>query len=194
MQRKYVLSDPDIVYEPDYDNLSRITEAYTYKDTPTPTEVVKFTYEYQTNTNNISKQTYEHRSGDPDTDFTYDNLDRLTEADYGIDSTDEVFTIDDLGNRDTVNLRSGSDEDYDIDELTNRYEEIDSASLEYDNAGNLARDKDGYEYDYENRIVKITKDSNDIAEYAYDALGRRIKKVDYYPTPDETTLYYHNYN
>ena len=33
-------------------------------------------------------------------------------------------------------------------------------------------------YDYENRIVKIVKDSNDIAEYAYDALGRRIKGLE----------------
>jgi len=31
------------------------------------------------------------------------------------------------------------------------------------------------EYDYESCIVKITKDSNDIAEFAYDALGRRIQ-------------------
>jgi len=31
-----------------------------------------------------------------------------------------------------------------------------------------------YEYDYENRIVKITKDSSDIAEFAYDAIGRKI--------------------
>jgi hypothetical protein len=35
-----------------------------------------------------------------------------------------------------------------------------------------------YEYDHENRIVKITKDSNDIAEFAYDALGtRRVGSV-----------------
>ena len=41
-------------------------------------------------------------------------------------------------------------------------------------------DKDGYEYeyDYENRIVKITKDGNDVAGFAYDALGRRIEKKD----------------
>jgi len=52
------------------------------------------------------------------------------------------------------------------------------SALTYDSAGNLTADKDGYEYqyDYENRIVKITKDDNDIAEFAYDALGRRIEK------------------
>jgi len=48
----------------------------------------------------------------------------------------------------------------------------------YKVAGNLTADKDGYEYqyDYENRIVKITKDGSAIAEFAYDALGRRIEK------------------
>ena len=31
-----------------------------------------------------------------------------------------------------------------------------------------------YEYDHENRIVKITKDGNDMAEFACDALGIRV--------------------
>ncbi len=67
-------------------------------------------------------------------------------------------------------------------------------SLTYDAAGNLTKDKDGYQYyyDYENRIVKITKDSNDKAEYTYDALGRRIKKYDSVATT--TTQYYYNNN
>ena len=65
----------------------------------------------------------------------------------------------------------------------------------YDDAGNLTKDKDGYEYeyDYENRIVKITKDSNDIAEFAYDALSRRIEKKDVID-PNNTTRYYYNNN
>jgi len=48
-------------------------------------------------------------------------------------------------------------------------------------AGTLTTDEDGYtyEYDYENRVVKIEDSSaNDVAEYAYDALGRRIRVVD----------------
>ncbi len=59
-------------------------------------------------------------------------------------------------------------------------------------AGNLAKDRGGYEYeyDYENRIVKVTKDNSDIAEFAYDALGRRIRKID--SNSSETTLYYYN--
>ena len=57
---------------------------------------------------------------------------------------------------------------------------IDSNTLEYDAAGNLTKDANSYEfeYDYENRVVKVTKDANDIAEFAYDCLGRRIRKID----------------
>ncbi|MCK4887959.1 MAG: RHS repeat protein [Planctomycetes bacterium] len=47
-----------------------------------------------------------------------------------------------------------------------------------------------YEYDYENRIVKITDGNGTIAEYAYDALGRRIRKI----ADSQTRLYYYNNN
>ena len=66
-----------------------------------------------------------------------------------------------------------------------------------DVAGNLTVDPNGsqYTYDYENRIVKI-EDSGDatVAEFAYDALGRRIKKVDSKANggSGETTYYYYN--
>jgi len=65
-------------------------------------------------------------------------------------------------------------------------------NLSYDAAGNLTQDQRGYEYkyDYENRIVKITKGTQTKAEFAYDALGRRIKKYD--SVSAETTLYYYN--
>jgi len=63
----------------------------------------------------------------------------------------------------------------------------------YDKAGNLAADRKGYKYryDYENRPVKITdSDDSTVAEYAYDALGRRIRKID--SAASDTTVYYYN--
>ncbi|NIT55187.1 MAG: hypothetical protein GWN00_02735 [Aliifodinibius sp.] len=68
-------------------------------------------------------------------------------------------------------------------------------NLSYDEAGSLTTDQRGYEYeyDYENRIVKITKGTRTIAEFAYDALGRRVEKKDLID-PNNTRRYYHNYN
>ncbi len=70
----------------------------------------------------------------------------------------------------------------DINDLTNRYNDIDSDDCTYDAAGNMTVDPNGYQYtyDYENRIIEI-EDVGDttVAEFAYDALGRRIKTVSY---------------
>jgi len=120
------------------------------------------------------------RPDDPCSNFSYDDLDRLTVAEYAIQDNNEVFTMDDLRNRTTLNVRDGNDVNYLVDNLTNRYNSVGDANLTYDSAGNLTADKGGYEYqyDYENSIVKITKDGNDIAEFAYDAPGtRRVGSV-----------------
>ena len=62
----------------------------------------------------------------------------------------------------------------------------------YDNAGNTMIDQDDYEYsyDYENRIIRIEDSSSTVAEFEYDALGRRIYKYD--AIADEATYYYYN--
>ena len=50
-------------------------------------------------------------------------------------------------------------------------------------------------YDYENRLVKITDGVYNIAEYTYDALGRRIEMKTYdNGEVDSTTRYYYNNN
>ena len=69
-------------------------------------------------------------------------------------------------------------------------------NLSYDAADNLTKDKDGYtyHYDYENRIIKINK-SNDtisVAEYSYDALGRRTEKKDCISSSKTRRYYYSN--
>ncbi len=52
-----------------------------------------------------------------------------------------------------------------------------------------------YHYDYENRLTKIKKsnDTVDVAEFYYDALGRRVKKTDSI-TSANTRRYYYDYN
>ena len=103
----------------------------------------------------------------------------------------------DLGNRDgNQTLRDdpgASGVNFVVDGDTNRYMSIGGNSISHDDAGNLTADKDGYayEYDYENRIVKIQdSSSNDVVEYAYNALGRRIRVID--SKASTTTLYYYN--
>jgi RHS repeat-associated protein len=63
-------------------------------------------------------------------------------------------------------------------------------SYTYDYNGNLEIDENGrvYSYDYRNRLVSISDGVNTIAEYFYDALGRRIAKT----VGDTTTLFYYN--
>jgi len=79
----------------------------------------------------------------------------------------------------------------------NRYYQNGGNSLGTDDAGNLTMDWElyNYYYDYENRLIEITYGSGpavDIAEFAYDARGRRIEKYD--AEADETVRYYHNNN
>ena len=56
----------------------------------------------------------------------------------------------------------------------------------------MTSDAGGYEYhyDYENRLTKVAHDSVTIAEYAYDALGRRIEKYDPCDSGERTRYYY----
>ena len=115
----------------------------------------------------------------------------IVTVDY-IDDTDEEFVYDKLGNRTgEQDLREGT-ENYVVDPNTNRYDSVGGGNLTYDAAGNLTVDADGYEYeyDYENRLIKITKGQDDIAEYAYDALGRRIQVYDM--AAETKTWYYYN--
>ena len=113
--------------------------------------------------------------------------------------------MDDLGNRTGNQTLRGEDTvHFAVDTLTNRYTAVAGHPLAYDDAGNLTQDKDGYQftYDCENRITRIYKDNNsdgsyntgdtNIAEYAYDTQGRRIRVYD--AVSDATTLYYYSDN
>ena len=157
-------------------------------------KIVQFLARYDTHKDAFACS-YVHRSGDPCTDFSYDNLDRLKTAEYGIDDTNEVFTMDKLGNREKVNLRDTNNVDYGVDNLTNRYDSVGDSNLIYDEAGNLKVDRQGYgyAYDYENRIVEINDvNGTAVAEFTYDCLGRRIEKKDLIDANNSRRYYYNN--
>ena len=75
------------------DGLGRVT------DIDYGAEVASFDYSYVSNENNIYRKTFDHRSGDPYNEYSYDDLDRLTGVTYH-DTDTEAFNMDDLGNRD----------------------------------------------------------------------------------------------
>ena len=75
--------------------------------------------------------------------------------------------------------------------LNNQYTAIGGISLTHDTAGNMTECNLDYtyEYDYENRLTSIEDDQqNLVAEYTYDALGRRIEKI----AGGVTTRYYYD--
>ncbi|HEV7509645.1 MAG TPA: Ig-like domain-containing protein [Thermoanaerobaculia bacterium] len=60
----------------------------------------------------------------------------------------------------------------------NRPASVSGSPLEYDAAGNLTRKGDlRFEYDFRNRLIRVTATQGEIARYTYDALGRRISKT-----------------
>lgn len=117
--------------------------------------------------------------------------------------TDE-FGYDHLGNRTTVYLNKNTMAQEMLEyshNLVNQYSGIESSflngtistdySVSHDDNGNLSTDTEGnsYFYDYRNRLVEVQDpNSNTIAEYAFDALGRRISKT----VGSETTYFFYD--
>ncbi len=125
--------------------------------------------------------------------FGVDRLDRLTSTDYAETGTTEVSTLDLIGNRESQTNRAGTTTAYGPVNEANEYTDVGGATLEYDEAGNLTIDEDGrqYFYDEHNRLTQIkAADGTVLANYAYDALGRRVMFED--PVAGVTTRYYYD--
>jgi hypothetical protein len=112
------------------------------------------------------------------------------------DTLVDGFAMDDWGNRIRNQTQRDILHNYYMDPQTNdpktnRYSTIDASTINYDEAGNMTQDRQGYVYfyDYENRIVRIENGvGNFVASFDYDALGHRIRKI----AGTETTLYYND--
>ena len=112
--------------------------------------------------------------------YVYDNIYQLTQATRPLPAQpDETFNYDPLGNRlqrdgQTVNSTIGQ---------ANRLLEDTEYTYSYDNNGNLIQKTDkatsettDYIYDVENQLIRIDLPGGSVAQYRYDALGRRIEK------------------
>jgi RHS repeat-associated protein len=125
--------------------------------------------------------------------YTYDrgNLDRLLGADHP-SPPDEAYTYDNNGNRD----ESAESTTWVYEPYRNELLFDGGRTFTSDGNGNRATKTDAsgtttYTYDYQNRLVRVDKPGGGFAEYAYDALGRRVRenvdglvRLDWYSAED----------
>lgn len=129
--------------------------------------------------------------------YGYDYVYELKDIDYpsSWENGDTSVTYDRIHNRLTYN--DGTSKSYDTNYL-NQYTTVNGIGHTYDANGNLtANGTHSYEYNAENRMTQVYIDNNfngyfdagddNIAEYAYDAMGRRISK--FIQSTDITTTY-----
>ena len=124
--------------------------------------------------------------------YSYDELNRLIEADEednGTETWSQAYSYDRYGNRAVTGTNSylpnGALTPQALDKFdtaTNRLDGMNGGtfSVAYDLAGNLTRDwsGNGFKYDGENRMVSFdTLGTDDDTTYHYDGEGRRVKKV-----------------
>ena len=112
--------------------------------------------------------------------YVYDNIYQLTQATRPLPAQpDETFNYDPLGNR----LLSYSQTTNSTIGQANRLLDDSEFTYTYDNNGNLIQKTDkatnettDYIFNAENELIRIDIPGGSVAQYRYDALGRRIEK------------------
>ncbi len=161
-----------------YDTLNRLSSIYAWSGISNPL------YTYNDSSDILSDGTKS---------YAYDTARRLTTATPTLVGTSsESYSYDKTGNR-TIGNINGNNTNYTtniLDQYTNLSGSTNTTNT-YDNNGNLRSDSTNtYTYDYNNRLIQVNTWSGIIAQYQYDILGRRTKKVDTIKT--ESTIYVYN--
>ncbi|MEW5249961.1 RHS repeat domain-containing protein [Microbulbifer sp. 2201CG32-9] len=125
--------------------------------------------------------------------FGYDDLYRLTEADYPLDNAanDEQFGYDGVGNRtdyaagevagtEFISTSSEVLEYNDHNQLTGITGD-DPASFQYNDNGHTTQKVQGgvtwdYRYNHEERLIAVDKNTQTVGKYQYNPYGQRIRK------------------
>jgi RHS repeat-associated protein len=118
--------------------------------------------------------------------FAYDKIYRLIHYRVGtlvgsivpVPLTQTTYNLDQLANWNSKTT-DGVTETRTHNEA-NEITQIDGSLISHDDNGNLSQDQNyQYAYDEENRLVTATRlsDSRAVGRYAYDALGRRIRRI-----------------
>ncbi|MGV3505398.1 MAG: RHS repeat-associated core domain-containing protein [Adhaeribacter sp.] len=151
-----------------------------------PTQFVDLAYTYDKENNPLTA-VHKHRAAQSD-QYGYDKINQLKEFRRG-SSLQAQFNYDGVGNRTTANL-NGTAATFAVNSM-NAYSSItagEAQNLNYDANGNLTADGEhSFSYDSENRLTSI--DNGTTAQYAYDALGRRIRKI----VGSTTSHYYYDW-
>lgn len=162
-----------------------------HHETSGASTIDRFDYGYDKNHDRL----YERygASGSAGDGFEYDRLRRLTTAYMGsvtpsnpsaVQYTTKIeYNMDDDGNRTSVVTTpwgAGSSTSSYTTNTLNQYTAVGGTSRSHDANGNLTDDGTyTYEYDYRNQIVKVRLKATSftIADYKYDANGRRVEKA-----------------
>lgn len=104
--------------------------------------------------------------------YTYDGLDRLTQAAY---ASGETYTYDKVGNR-TSQTNPGGTVNYTYN-ATNRLTSVNGTAYTWDDNGNLLSDGSStYTYDHANRLIGVAGLGNTYS-FAYNGLGDRYQQI-----------------
>ena len=114
-------------------------------------------------------------TGAGSTAYTYDKIYQLINADHSVMS-DEHFTYDSAGNR----LTSADYSNWSYNNR-NQLSSYDGVSYSYDPNGNTISKTDAngtihYQYNYENRMIRVDLPGGGFATFKYDVKGRRTEK------------------
>jgi RHS repeat-associated protein len=165
------------------------------------TLIAGFNYGYAPD--NEGNKQFEQKLHDPTHSecYRYDSIYRLINYQVGtlvgscvtMPSTQTAYNLDPVGNwnsKTTNGVTQNRTHDV-VNELT----KIDATSLTYDANGNSQNDGTyTYAYDEENRLTKVTRNSDSavVGQYQYDALSRRVQKIANPAGVSTTTLYFYD--
>jgi RHS repeat-associated protein len=133
--------------------------------------------------------------------YQYDSTYRLINYAVGtlvgstvpVPSTQTSYNLDPVGNWTSKTTNAVAQTR--VHNSTNELIQIDSTTLTYDGDGNVLNDGSyAYIYDEENRLTKVTRNSDSaiVGQYQYDAMSRRVDKVADPSASPVTTQYFYD--
>jgi RHS repeat-associated protein len=214
LERRYnngtKLSYIEAANDSDYDAINRVLQ-HKHTDSSDLT-IAEFDYSYDKANNRRYEIDQFTQLADV---YEYDSVYRLIRAAYRVPANDSdliALVNNENNNADVATITSPQDETYLLDgvgnwaslqtvenaisnavgyqaNVMNEYEKIGAIAKTHDDNGNLTSDGEkNYHFDAKNRLVRVTTlGGNTIANYKYDAFGRRVEKK----AGSETVRYVH---